>query len=202
MVLKNAIALTGGIGTGKSTTIKILESQGYPILDADKIAHQLLQEHRFKIAQHFGSDILEKGTLNRKKLGAIVFQNANELKWLEGFLHPLIREHMLKKAYELEKNHQAYFLDIPLFFEVGGKKCYPVSKVVLIYAPKALQIERLLERDKLKEAEILQRLACQMDIEQKRAMSDYIIDNSSSLKDLNKQVERFFKNALISSFCL
>ncbi|GHQ17718.1 dephospho-CoA kinase [Helicobacter pylori] len=196
MVLKNAIALTGGIGTGKSTTIKILESQGYHILDADKIAHQLLQEHRFKIARHFGSDILEKGILNRKKLGTIVFQNASELKWLEGFLHPLIRECMLKKAYELEKNHQAYFLDIPLFFEVGGKKCYPVSKVVLIYVPRVLQIERLLERDKLKEAEILQRLACQMDIEQKRTMSDYIIDNSSSLKDLNKQVERFLKTLL------
>ncbi len=196
MVLKNAIALTGGIGTGKSTTIKILESQGYHILDADKIAHQLLQEHRFKIARHFGSDILEKDILNRKKLGAIVFQNVNELKWLEDFLHPLIRERMLKKACELEKNHQAYFLDIPLFFEVEGKKCYPVSKVVLIYAPMALQIERLLERDKLKEAEILQRLACQMDIEQKRAMSDYIIDNSSNLKDLNKQVERFLKTLL------
>ncbi|WP_459109162.1 dephospho-CoA kinase [Helicobacter pylori] len=196
MVLKNAIALTGGIGTGKSTTIKILESQGYQILDADKIAHQLLQDHRFKIAQHFGSDILEKGILNRKKLGVIVFQNTNELKWLEDFLHPLIRECMLQKAYELEKNHQAYFLDIPLFFEVGGKKCYPVSKVVLIYAPRVLQIERLLERDKLKEAEILQRLACQIDIEQKCAMSDYIIDNSSSLKDLNKQVERFLKTLL------
>ncbi|GAA7410884.1 dephospho-CoA kinase [Helicobacter pylori] len=196
MVLKNAIALTGGIGTGKSATIKILESQGYKILDADKIAHQLLQEYRFKIAQHFGSEILEKGILNRKKLGAIVFQKANELKWLEGFLHPLIRECMLKKAYELEKNHQAYFLDIPLFFEVGGKKRYPVSKVVLVYAPRALQIERLLERDKLKEAEILQRLSCQMDIEQKRAMSDYIIDNSSSLKDLAKQVERFLKTLL------
>ncbi|GAA8388404.1 dephospho-CoA kinase [Helicobacter pylori] len=196
MVLKNAIALTGGIGTGKSTTIKILESQGYKILDADKIAHQLLQEHRFKIARHFGSEILEKDILNRKKLGAIVFQKANELKWLEDFLHPLIRECMLKKAYELEKNHQAYFLDIPLFFEVGGKKCYPVGRVVLIYAPKALQIERLLERDKLKEAEILQRLACQMDIEQKRAMSDYIIDNSSGLKDLKKQVERFLKTLL------
>ncbi|GAA7307012.1 dephospho-CoA kinase [Helicobacter pylori] len=196
MVLKNAIALTGGIGTGKSTTIKILESQGYHILDADKIAHQLLQEHRFKIAQHFGSEILEKDILNRKKLGSIVFQNANELKWLEDFLHPLIRECMLEKAYELEKNHQAYFLDIPLFFEVGGKKCYPVSRVVLIYAPKALQIERLLERDKLKKAEILQRLACQMDIDQKRAMSDYIIDNSSGLKDLNKQVERFLKTLL------
>ncbi|GAA9844626.1 dephospho-CoA kinase [Helicobacter pylori] len=196
MVLKNAIALTGGIGTGKSTTIKILESQGYHILDADKIAHQLLQENRFKIAQHFGSDILEKGILDRKKLGAIVFQNANELKWLEDFLHPLIRECMLKKAYELEKNHQAYFLDIPLFFEVGGKKYYPVSKVVLVYVPRVLQIERLLERDKLKEAEILQRLACQMDIEQKRAMSDYIIDNSSGLKDLAKQVERFLKTLL------
>ncbi|TPH53606.1 dephospho-CoA kinase [Helicobacter pylori] len=196
MVLKNAIALTGGIGTGKSTTIKILESQGYHILDADKIAHQLLQENRFKIAQHFGSDILEKGILDRKKLGVIVFQNANELKWLEDFLHPLIRECMLQKAYELEKNHQAYFLDIPLFFEVGGKKYYPVSKVVLVYAPRVLQIERLLERDKLKEAEILQRLACQMDIEQKRAMSDYIIDNSSGLKDLAKQVERFLKTLL------
>ncbi|GHP36203.1 dephospho-CoA kinase [Helicobacter pylori] len=196
MVLKNAIALTGGIGTGKSTTIKILESQGYQILDADKIAHQLLQEHRFKIARHFGSEIIEKDILNRKKLGVIVFQKANELKWLEDFLHPLIRECMLQKAYELEKNHQAYFLDIPLFFEVGGKKCYPVSKVVLVYAPRVLQIERLLERDKLKEAEILQRLACQMDIEQKRTMSDCIIDNSSSLKDLNKQVERFLKTLL------
>ncbi|CAJ99956.1 dephospho-CoA kinase [Helicobacter acinonychis] len=194
MVLKNAIALTGGIGTGKSTTIKLLESQGYQILDADKIAHQLLQEHRLEIAQHFGSSILEKDILNRKKLGTIVFKDSNELKWLENFLHPLIRECMLKKAHELEKNHQAYFLDIPLFFEVGGKERYPVSKVVLIYAPRALQIERLLERDKLKETEILQRLNCQMDIEQKRLMSDYVIDNSFSLKDLAKQVECFLKN--------
>lgn len=121
MVLKNAIALTGGIGTGKSTTLKILESQGYKILDADKIAHQLLQEHRLEIAQHFGSDILEKDILNRKKLGAIVFKDPNELKWLEDFLHPLIRECMLKKACELEKNHQAYFLDIPLFLKWGVK---------------------------------------------------------------------------------
>lgn len=68
MILKNAIALTGGIGTGKSTTLKILESQGYEILDADKIAHQLLQEHRLEIVQYFGSDILEKGILNRKNL--------------------------------------------------------------------------------------------------------------------------------------
>ncbi len=196
MVLKNAIALTGGIGTGKSTTIKLLQSQGYKILDADKIAHQLLQEHRLEIAQHFGSSILEKDILDRKKLGAIVFKDSKELKWLEDFLHPLIRECMLKKARELEKNHQAYFLDIPLFFEVGGKECYPVSKVVLIYAPRALQIERLLERDKLKEIEILQRLNCQMDIEQKRAMSDYVIDNSSSLKDLANQVECFLKTLL------
>ncbi len=196
MVLKNAIALTGGIGTGKSTTIKLLQSQGYKILDADKIAHQLLQEHRLEIAQHFGSSILEKDVLNRKKLGAIVFKDSKELKWLEDFLHPLIRESMLKKAHELEKNHQAYFLDIPLFFEVGGKERYPVSKVVLIYAPRALQIERLLERDKLKETEILQRLNCQMDIEQKRAMSDYVIDNSSGLKDLAKQVECFLKTLL------
>ncbi|WP_033781063.1 dephospho-CoA kinase [Helicobacter pylori] len=196
MVLKNAIALTGGIGTGKSTTIKLLQSQGYKILDADKIAHQLLQEHRLEIAQHFGSSILEKDVLDRKKLGAIVFKDSKELKWLEDFLHPLIRECMLKKACELEKNHQAYFLDIPLFFEVGGKERYPVSKVVLIYAPRALQIERLLERDKLKEIEILQRLNCQMDIEQKRAMSDYVIDNSSSLKDLAKRVECFLKTLL------
>ncbi len=196
MVLKNAIALTGGIGTGKSTTIKLLQSQGYKILDADKIAHQLLQEHRLKIAQHFGSSILEKDVLDRKKLGAIVFKDSKELKWLEDFLHPLIRESMLKKACKLEKNHQAYFLDIPLFFEVGGKERYPVSKVVLIYAPRALQIERLLERDKFKEIEILQRLNCQMDIEQKRAMSDYVIDNSSSLKDLAKRVECFLKTLL------
>lgn len=74
MILKNAIALTGGIGTGKSTTLKILESQGYEILDADKIAHQLLQEHRLEIAQHFGSDVLEKDILNRKNLARSCFK--------------------------------------------------------------------------------------------------------------------------------
>lgn len=74
MILKNAIALTGGIGTGKSTTLKILESQGYKILDADKIAHQLLQEHRLKIAQHFGSDILEKIFLTEKNLARSCFK--------------------------------------------------------------------------------------------------------------------------------
>ncbi|AFI05354.1 dephospho-CoA kinase [Helicobacter cetorum] len=196
MILKNAIALTGGIGTGKSTTASLLESQGYKVLDADKIAHQLLQEQRLVIAKHFGLDILENDILDRKKLGAIVFSDKTKLEWLEKFLHPLIREMMLKEALLLDTLNKPYFLDIPLFFEVGGKEHYPVSKVVLIYTPRALQIKRILERDKLKEVKILQRLECQMDIEQKRLMSDYVIDNSSSLKDLQHHLECFLKTLL------
>ncbi|WP_104748263.1 dephospho-CoA kinase [Helicobacter cetorum] len=192
-ILNNAIALTGGIGTGKSTSARLLELHGYTILDADKITHQLLQIKRLEIAKHFGLEILENDILNRKKLGAIVFSDKTKLEWLEKFLHPLIREIMLKEAQNLDKLNKPYFLDIPLFFEVGGKECYPISKVVLIYTPRALQIKRVLERDKLTESEVLQRLDCQMDIEKKRSMSDYVIDNSSSLKDLQYNLECFLK---------
>ncbi|AFI04703.1 dephospho-CoA kinase [Helicobacter cetorum] len=191
--LKNAIALTGGIGTGKSTTARLLELHGYKVLDADKIAHKLLGENQLEIAKYFGEEILENNTLNRKKLGAIVFNDKTKLEWLEKFLHPLIREMMLKEALLLDALNKPYFLDIPLFFEVGGKSSYPIKSVLLVYAPRALQIKRVLERDKLKEVEILQRLECQMDIEKKRSLSDYVIDNSATLKELQYYLERFLE---------
>ena len=99
-------------------------------------------------------------------------------------MHPKIRAEILSRALELELEQKVYFLDIPLFFESGGRQSYPVSKIVLVYAPKQQCLARILKRDGLERESAQARINAQMDIEQKRAMSDYIINNTGEREAL------------------
>lgn len=198
---KYGIVITGLIASGKSTVIKMLSARGYSVICADEIAHKILNIKAKQIAQIFGADLLETNfnkklknqpTINRAKLGEIVFSDNQVRQKLQEILHPLIYEQIIKKAKKLEKEKKPYFVDIPLFFESGGKQKYNF-KVALIYAPKSLALRRLIARNNLEKNQALLRINAQMDIEQKRLLSDFIIDNSADLENLEKNVESFLE---------
>lgn len=192
MILKNAIALTGGIASGKSSVCSLLKLYGYSIIDADEIAHIALECLRDKVILEFGGDILDSnGKIDRKKLGSIVFSNDNKRAILEHILHPFIRNEILRAANGLERDRKNYFVDIPLFFEV--KERYPIDRILLIYVPKEMQIERLMKRDGITRDLALKKIESQMDIESKKSLSTYVIDNSKDLIHLQSQVEGFLK---------
>lgn len=184
----NAIVLTGGIATGKSTVASLLTLHGFAIIDADKIAHKILEENSNKIAELFGAEYVENGEVLRKKLGALIFGDKTAKERLESFIHPLIHQEILNQAKLHENNNKPYIVDIPLFFERAN---YPFEKSVVVYTPKEIQIERCMKRDNLDEKNVIQRINAQMDIEEKKAKADYIIDNSTTLKNLQNECENF-----------
>ena len=186
----NAIALTGGISTGKSTVCNLLKLHGFLIIDADKIAHKILDLNASKIEELFGTKYVENGLVQRKELGKIIFSNEENKLKLEALLHPLIKEEIIKEAKICEEQNKPYFIDIPLFFE---KMHYPIVKSVVVYTPKELQIERLIKRDNITKDEALLKISNQMDIEKKKELSTYIIDNSKDLKHLQNEVEKLIK---------
>lgn len=186
-LFKNAIALTGGISTGKSTVCNLFKLHGFLTIDADIIAHRLLDENSHKIATMFGEQYVENGKVLRKELGKIIFSNEENKLKLEALLHPLIKEEIIKESKIFEEQNKPYFVDIPLFFE---KMHYPISKSLVIYTPKNLQIERLMKRDNISEEEAKLKISNQMDIEEKRKLANMVIDNSQNLKHLQNEVER------------
>lgn len=192
--LKYGIAITGGIGTGKSSVSTILRLYGYTIVDADKVAHQVLNNNTSSVVELFSESILgEDNQIDRKKLGKIVFGDYTQKKKLEDLLHPKIRNEILSMANQLESYSQYYFLDIPLFFEVGGKKTYDVAEVLLIYAPKELQLKRIIARDGISQEDAIKRIEAQMDIEEKKLQSENIIKNTKGLKELQEEIEKFLQ---------
>ena len=186
-LFKNAIALTGGISTGKSTVCNLFKLHGFLTIDADVIAHKLLDENSNKIASMFGEQYVQNGKVIRKELGKIIFSNEENKLKLEALLHPLIKEQIIKESKIFEEQNKPYFVDIPLFFE---KMSYPIPKSLVIYTPKELQIQRLMKRDNIDENEAKLKISNQMDIEEKRKLADMVIDNSQNLKHLQAEVER------------
>lgn len=190
---KHAIVLTGGIATGKSTVGSIFKSLGFSIIDADKIAHTLLDIHHEKIAQLFGDEYVEDKKVLRKKLGFLIFNDVDQKTKLEKFIHPLIKEKIIEEANILESQNKPYLIDIPLFFETPQ---YDISKSIVVYTPKKMQIERLMKRDNSTEKEALKRINNQLDIEEKKLLATYVIDNTKDLEYLQNEVERV-KNLLV-----
>ena len=142
--LSHAIVVTGGIGTGKSTVCSLLRLYGFKIIDADAITHSLLLKHAKELEKMFDATLMSEEGFDRKALGRIVFNDENKRKELEEFLHPKIKEIIKKEATFCEKQGVPYILDIPLFFESGNYK--DIDEVVVVYAPRELQWERVLNR--------------------------------------------------------
>ena len=196
MAFKYAVALTGGIASGKSSATLILSLFGFRFIDADKIAHEILDRNYEKIADLFGSEYVEGGNVDRGKLGQLVFADKVKRQDLEALLHPLIYDEIARLSEEQDRFKKPYIVDIPLFFE-GDR--YPIEKSIVIYTPREQQLERLMKREGFSEEEALRRIRSQMDIEEKRKRASYVVDNSGDLKQLQRECERV-KEEILSDF--
>ena len=190
------LGLTGGIACGKSTVSAMLAERGAKIVDADQTAREVVlpgEAALEAIVAVFGQAVLnEDGTMNRSALGSIVFSDPQRLTQLEAILHPAIRTRMWGRinAYEQEDPNQLIVADIPLLYETGQASLY--DGIMVVYVPREIQIERLMSRNSITAEQAEQRIALQMDIEEKRQLANYVIDNSGTLEQTVLQVERFW----------
>ena len=196
-MLKNAIVLTGGIASGKSTVSALMQLFGFRVIDADKIAHEVLDNSIEEISKAFGEEYIVENRVDRKRLGGLVFANKEERLKLESIVHPKIKEEILKRAKEQEAFNKPYFIDIPLFFEREG--AYDINRVLVVYTPREIQLERLIKREGLLKEEAEQRINAQLPIDSKLKKATYVIDNSKDLKHLQKECERV-KEEILNSF--
>ena len=188
--MQRRIGLTGGIASGKSSVGRLLEARGWPVLDADQYAREALAPNTSAsqaVAQRFGAAVGNAADLDRKALGRIVFRDAEERRWLETLVHPLVRDRFQQ---ELERHSQApvVVLMIPLLFETGLETL--CSEVWLVDCEPHQQLERLMRRSGLNEADAQARLAAQWPLSRKRPLADRVIDNRGSADALADAVNR------------
>ena len=193
MLFKYAIVLTGSISTGKSTAVELLKQTGFHIIDADSVAHRVLDEQHLAIAKEFGEEFVKDKKVDRKLLGEMIFSDQEKRKALEELLHPLIYARISEESTLLDKRAEPYIIDIPLFFEAGR---YAIESVIVVYAEKEQQLQRLMQREGYSEKEALLRINAQIDIEEKRLNATYVIDNSGDLNQLQYETERIREKVL------
>lgn len=190
------IGLTGGIACGKSTVAAMLADLGAAVIDADVIAREITKKgtpvwHRIK--ETFGDEyLLPDGELDRKKLGELVFANAEALKKLNAITHPVIQQQVLAKIDRLKSmgSYKAIVVDAALLIEAGWH--HMVDEVWLVVTDREIQIERLMKRNGLTRQQALNRINSQMDQDIKRRYADRIIDNSRDMEYTRKQVEQLW----------
>jgi dephospho-CoA kinase len=180
------VGLTGNIGSGKSTVSRIFEVLRIPVYHADHEAKKFLANAGViaSLANEFGSDIVDKNEVNRKKLAHIVFQNPGALKFLNNLIHPLVRNdlHRWLNCYE---NHNYIVHEAAILFESGFYKDF--DRIITVVCPVETAVLRVMDRDSLTREDILVRMKNQWDQEKKKELSDFIIDNGGNVS-LIKQV--------------
>jgi dephospho-CoA kinase len=186
------IGLTGSIASGKSTVSNMLKEKGYPIVDADKIARQVVEPGTpviKEIAEHFGAEVLnEDGSLNREKLGERIFKSEEERKKLNSIIHPAIRNEMIRQKEQwISKGAGTVILDIPLLFE--SKLQSFVEKIIVVSVTPEIQKQRLIARNELNEQEAADRINSQLLMVEKEAGADAVIDNNGTIEETKMQVE-------------
>ena len=190
------IGLTGGIGTGKSTVCKLFAERGVAVIDADAVAKELValdQPALQAIVQEFGKGIIDaKGRLRRDRLRSIVFSDPEQRKRLEKLLHPLILEEMLSRANRAGGPY--CILCIPLLVETDQSSA--VDRVLVVDAPQALQIQRVMERDHLTIDEIKAIMHAQASREDRLEAADDVIMNASDMTKLAEQVNALHQKYL------
>jgi len=193
------VGLTGGIATGKSTVARRLVELGAVVIDADAIVHELQTPGSpvlDEIVEAFGPEMLDaSGALDRAALGDRVFRDPEARKRLNAIVHPRVGAEMARRTEAARQvGAPLVVLDIPLLFETrarGGTGA-SVDTVVLVYAPRAVQIERQMARDGCDQEEAERRIAAQMPIDEKRALADHVIDNRGSRGETDAQVSALF----------
>ena len=151
------------------------------------IFHQIYLNKK-ELKTLFGDKIFNNNEIERKKLADIIFANETEREKLNSLIHPKIRAKINEKAILQEKFGLPYIMDIPLYFESGEYDC---KMSVVVYTPKEIQLQRLIKRDGLSKNDAIKRVKAQMDIERKKEMANWVIDNSLDLEHLQKETEKF-----------
>jgi len=194
------IGLTGGIGTGKSTVSRKLRERGYPVIDLDVISREVITypEVIDELVRNFGSEILEeqnevsgKKNISRNKLRQTVFKDEKKVAVLNSIMHPPIFEEMRRQIKELRQKHKTVFVEFQLLFEVKLEKEFDMT--VLVYADRKTQMERVLKRDGRSEGEVQEIINAQMNMDEKRKLSNYIIENNGNSEMLDLEIEKFIK---------
>ncbi|SHP99136.1 dephospho-CoA kinase [Mycobacteroides abscessus subsp. abscessus] len=185
------VGLTGGIASGKSTVANMLIEMGIEVIDADIEARKAVEIGEVayeQIVTYFGEDVLnDDHTINRSRLGEIIFNDSAKRQKLNEIVHPDVRRRMNeKKEAAISRGDQVVVLDIPLLFESGLK--HMVDVVLLVYVEKDVQLQRLMERNQLTKQEALARIRSQMPIEDKRKLADKVINNNGSIDNTKKQL--------------
>lgn len=186
--------LTGGIGSGKSTVAAMLEEYGVPVVSADELSRMVVapgSEGLADVVEAFGREVLdERGELDRKKMGKIVFANADKRRALEAILHPRIRERYEQVLDALEKaGHPVMVYEVPLLFEKKLHLQDEMKAVILVASSADNRIARVKDRDALTTEEVLARMRTQLPEEEKRRLADYVVLNDGDLDDLRREVE-------------
>lgn len=187
------IGLTGSIASGKSTVSEMLKNEGYPIIDADLVARLVVEpgtETLEQIRQAFGSEVISvDGTMNRAKVGEIIFNDPVSRKTLNDIVHPAIRQEMLKQRYELlEQGFKTIIMDIPLLFE--SRLQYLVDKILVVSVTEENQLKRLVERNGFTEKEARARINSQLPMSVKEDGADAVVYNNGSLEETSQQLMR------------
>lgn len=193
------VGLTGSIATGKSLVSKYFKELGVPIIDYDLVSKMVVEPGLpawHDIANYFGREILHKDqTLDRPKLGVIVFGDEEKRRKLESFIHPRMEEEVQsQEKAALEADPDAVVMhDVPLLFETGLDK--RVEKTIVVYASEENQLKRLKKRDAMSEEDARSRIKAQFPLAEKMKRADFVIYNDGSLEETKRQVEKL--NALL-----
>jgi len=189
------IALTGGVGSGKSTVAGMLRELGATVIDADEAARAVVEPGTpgfEQVVEAFGDRYVQDGRLDRPALAELVFNDEAARQKLNSITHPLVREWMAERQQEAEQRGEPrVVLDIPLLFENDLQDAF--ATVLLVYAPPDLQVRRLVEGRGFTEADARARIAAQLPMEEKRGRTSHVIDNSGSLEDTRRQVEQAWR---------
>ena len=194
------IGLTGGIASGKSTVLQYLRYQGYPVIDADKLGHKVLEPGNSgysKVVEKFGAGILNKDkSVNRLILGGIVFSDPSKLQALNEISHPLIAELVIKEFESIvsDDSNGIVFLEAALLIEANWYNM--CQQIWVINLEVSEERRRLQKRDDLSESEARSRLESQLNIKERLAYADVVLDNNGSRKDLLSQTQQALEGLL------
>lgn len=185
------IGLTGGIASGKSSVSQILKGEGFAVVDADAIAKEVVEAGSpgFKaVVAQFGTDVLKPdGSLDRKRLGQLVFGNPQKLLALESILHPLVKQETLRQRQgHQSQGERVVFYDVPLLFE--KKMQSEFDGILVVTASDEMLRQRMRDRDGLSDVEISNRLQSQLPMNEKIKQATWVIENHGSLQDLRQSV--------------
>ncbi|HQR32401.1 MAG TPA: dephospho-CoA kinase [Blastocatellia bacterium] len=191
------IGLTGGIATGKSFVLGVLREMDCEVMDADQTAREVVEPGQpafEEIVAHFGHEIVgENGKLNRVKLGAIVFNDADQREKLNSIIHPKVFEAQARWMAEVERrNPQAIvIIDAALMIETGSYRRF--DKVVVVHCEPEIQLQRLMARNNLTQEEAMARISAQMPSAEKLKFADYAINTSQGYEDTRRQIESLYE---------